>query len=402
MTVEFKTSLIDSMGQRQEVKLSLDDYREAERRKMSLPQYINSKFKTDPSRYGQPFMQFLAAAGLFTRADRDLGIRPPTMKEVLDGTVPVSMGPISRPDGQDALTASGRLLFPALVLEMVESALRRDDSTYAAVFNRMVATTVNINSPRYEQPVVDLSGPQGSKSAPIAQGAMPHTMVTIKLADRSFRMPTYSIGLEITKEAQEASTLDLVSMVVREQALRERADRIDEDLAAIVAGDVDASSAYGPLSVVAATTYDAAATGGTMTHAAWVKFLRSKWRQRSIDWVITDLDTYLKIEGRTGRPTTQDDAAKDGRLNSLPTAANPGIEDRVNFFLVDDPSIIGGTNRLLGLDSRKAIRKVVYVGADYQATEEFVLRKTTAFRFDWSERHERLGFDDAFELLDFS
>lgn len=403
MPAEFKSSFVDSNGHRNEVSLSLDDYREAEARKMTLPQYLNSKYDTDTSRYGQPFVQFLAAAGMFTKADRELGIRPPTMKEVLDGSVSVDMGAIARPDGQNALSPSGRLLFPALVLEMVESALRRDDTVYASVFNRMVATTVTTNTPRYDQPVIDFSGPQGSKSQAIAQGAEPPMMVTISLSDRSFRMPVHSIGLEITKEAQEASTLDLVSMIVREQALRERGDRIDDDLASIIQGNPDMGpSAQGALPVTSASTYDAAATGGTMTHKAWVKFLRSQWRYRSIDWVITDIDGYLAIEGRSGRPVVQDDAAKDGRLDSMPKAANPGLNDSINFFIVEDPTILGGANRFVGLDSRKAIRKVVYVGADYQATEEFVMRKTTAFRFDWSERHERLGFDNAFEVVDFS
>jgi len=390
-----------------DVSIDLDSYKAAAELNLTLPQYLNLKFgkNVDASKFGDVFTQLLGSCGMFTKHNHALGLKPPTMAEVLSGSVDVNLGgAISRPDGQDALSVSGRLLFPALILEMVESELRTDHNVYASVFNRMVASTVSTNTPRYDQPIINVSGPQSSKSMPIAQGAEPKRMITISLADKTLRMPVNSIGLSITDEAQRASTLDLVGIVVREQALQERADQIDIDIGNIATGNVDAGpDGDGALSAIDfKAVYDSAAASQAFTQKGWVKLLRADWKKMNIDWVIGDINAYLALEGRANRPIITNSNTHDAGLNSLPTAANPGIPDNVNFFIIDDETILGGADRILCLDSSKAIRKVIYVGAAYEAIQDFVMRRTTEMRFDWSERHERLGFDSAFKLVDFT
>lgn len=394
MAVISKAKFRDASGQQQDITLSLDDYKAAQEQGLTLPQYLARKYPTDANKYGNTFDQLMASSGMFLVEDRETGLRPPSMADVLSGKVDINMASaITRPDGQDALTPSGRLLFPAALLDMIEHELREDNSAFAAVFNRMVAQTVSVNTPRYDQVVINLSGPRTSRSQPISQLAEPAKMISITLAEVSRRMPVYSIGLEISDEAQRASALDLVGIAVREQALQERADRLLEDLKAMVDGDED--SGQTALSSVTMQSFDSAIdAAGKITQRAWVKYLRSQWRRRTIDWVIADIDTYLAIEGRTGRPTAMDQSANDERLNSLPAIALPGIPDRVNIFPLEDASTLGA-NTLVGIDSRKAIRKIVYAGAAYQAIEDFVMRRSTAMRFDWSERYERLGYDQA-------
>ncbi len=400
---EFKSKVFDDQGSH-DISLDMGDYKAAEKAGLTLPQYLANKFPVANTKdHGATFTQLLANAGMFTNYNRELGISPPTMAQVLDGTVEVGMTAMTRPDGQNALTPSGRLLFPALILEMVESELRRDDTVYAGVFNRMVATTISTPTPRYDQPVIDVTGPRTSKSMPIAQFAEPDRMIGISVSERSFRMPVKSIGLEISKEAQAASTLDLVGIAVREQALEERADMIDQAINDMVLGNADMGpDAQAALGTTAGAIFDAGFTGGAVNHAGWVKYLRNQWRYRNIDWIITDMDGFLAVESRTDRPVVVGDQGQDIRLNTVPTTPMPGIPSTVNFFIVENASTIGGADRYVGLDSSKAIRKVVYTGADYQAIEEFVMRKSSAFRFDWSERHERIGFDNAWSIVDYS
>jgi hypothetical protein len=381
------TQIIDNEGLRQEVTLSIDDYKAAFDAGLTLPQYLNNKYPTDSDRYGTAFEQALASNGMFMHADRQSGIRPPTMAQVLNGTVNIGLGPITRPDGNNAQTLSGRLLFPAAILELVESQLMEDNSAYASVFNRLVATTSSVDSPRVDQPIIDLTAPRGSRSMPIAQLSEPAAMVTITLSEKSFRLPTVSIGLEISDEAQRASALDLVGIALREQALGERAAIIDESITKLVSGDTDLGmSALS--SVKAAVAYDTGiSSAGVITNKAWVKYLRQDWKKLNIDWVICDLDTYLAIEGRTGRPVVADNDGT-GRLTSLLSLANPGIPDMVNFFVVD--TAILGANTLVGIDSSRAIRKVVYAGASYSAIENYVMRKSSGLRIDFSEGYFRL------------
>lgn len=382
-------------GRAQEFTPTLEMYRAAGEQGLSLAQHINNTVDTDAETYGTPFEQVLASAGMFLQHDRTLGIRPPTISHVLSGGVDINMGVVTRPDGTNALTPSGRVLFPAVIMEMVESQLREDQSGYTAIYNQMIALTQSINSPRWDHPIINLTGPRGSRVQPIAQLAEPPTMVSITLSEKSYRIPTFSIGLEISDEAAKASTLDLVGIAVREQTEAERVARIDDDLKRMVDGDTDLGMTA--LTSQTAQSYDAAITAaGTMTQKAWLKWLRKDYKKLSIDWVMCDIDTYLAIEGRTGRPTQQNNRGGDERLNTVPTAANPGLPDTTNFFLVE-PTVFGA-NTLVGIDSKKAIRKVVYVGATYQAIEEFVMRRSTAMRFDFAEATYRL-IDGAWKKL---
>ena len=397
--MKFKSAYINQAGDNVEVDLDLSVYAEAEKAELSLPQYLALKFPTQSDKYGTAFEQFLASSGIFTRYDAETGLRPPTMKQLMDGDVNPQLGAILRPDGTNALTVAGRMFFPAVILQMIESELRTDHASYMGTFAQMVAQTVSVNSPRYDQPIINVTRPQAARGNPIGQLSEPNRMLSITTSDVSKRMPTYSIGLEISQEALAATTLDLVGIAVREQTLAERADNVDKDLKAMILGDTDTGQTALAAAYNADTLDSTISANGVLTQKAWVKFLRKAWKKRNVDWVITDIDTYLAIEGRSGRPTANDKSAFDERLNALPAAQNPGMGQQVKIFIVEDTATLGGSNQIVGLDSRFAIRKVVYVGANYRAVEEFVLRKSTALRYDWSERHERLGYTDAWDRM---
>jgi len=380
------TQIIDSAGLAQEVTLKVEDYQEAFNAGLTLPQHLNNKYPTNSEKYGTAFEQAMASNGMFMKSDRRTGLKPPTISDIMSGTANIAMGPITRPDGNAAQTLSGRMLFPAAVLELVESQLMDDNTAYAGVFNRLIATSTGVDSPRVDQPIINLTAPRAIRSMPISQLSEPAAMVSITLSEKSFRLPTYSIGLEISDEAQKTSTIDLVGIALREQAIGERAAMIDEAIVKLVNGDVDFGMSALPSTKV--TAFDSAiTTAGTISNKAWVKYLRQSWKQLNIDWVITDLDTYLAIEGRSGRPiVTENDGS--GRITSMISLANPGIPDQVNFFIIDTDLL--GANTMVGLDSKRAIRKVTYSGAQYSAIEQYVLRKSSALRIDFSEGYFRL------------
>jgi len=384
----------DSEGNAQEVNVTLEHYKGAMEAGLSFPAYLRTQFKTDETKYGSPFEQLLATSGFFLREDRAAGIRPPTVKQMLaDNGNTVSMGPLVRPDGSQALTITGRLLFATTVMELVESALLEDTSSYAATWNQLVAVTTSVDTPRVDIPTITSTGPRSDRSMPIAQLATPPNMTSITLSSKSYRMPTFSIGLEISYEAQAAVTLDLVNIILKQQAEGERMALIDEAIKKLVNGDTDWNLTA--LSADLITAYDSSiASNGVMTQKAWVKWLRSDRRRKTINWVIGDLDGYLAIEGRTNRPTVQNDRGTDERINSLPILADIGLPQTVKYF--DIETSVLGANTLVGLDSSKAIRKWVYTGAQYEAIEDFVLRKATALRIDWSEAYGRI-FDEAFK-----
>lgn len=375
---------------RQEVEIEPTIYREAAENGMAVSQFINQKFKVaDPEARGTAFEQFLASAGLFVNRDNRFGIKPPSMKAIFDGTVQMQAGLIVR----DATPAS-RLLFPTVALEAVENKLRADNTSYVGLFDSLVARTDTITGLKFEQPVLNFSRPEAARSQPIAQGAMPHVMLSITASDVTRKIPTFSLGMEITKEAQEVTSLDLVTLALTRQAEEERAAIIDSALLTMYSGDVDAGIAA--LSSQTAQSFDSTiSANGVLTHKAWVKWLRQNFRKRRIDWVFCDLNAALVIENRTGKPTVQTDNPASVRIDALAEVANPAWQN-VQIFLLEDGLL--PANTILGIDSRYAMWKVESSTAEYSAVEEFVLRKTSALRFDMGYQYYRM-FDEAFQVL---
>jgi hypothetical protein len=380
-------TIIESGGRQTEIKLDVEMYREAYDQGMTLPQYLNNRFDCDYERDGTPFEQLLRSSKFYLQRDTALGLRPPKLADVINGKVDVNMGAIARPDGSQALTPAGRFLFPAVMMQLVEHELSADYSNFLGLYNRMVALTESVDSPRADQPIINVTAPRSYKSQPVAQLTEPPKMVTISLSDKSYKIPTFSIGLEISAEAAKASAIDLVAIALKQQAEYERISRTYDTLSTMISGDADLGITALPSENAA--SYDATATSpAAFSNRAWIKWLMRDWTKLTIDWVICDIDTYLAVENRVGRPIQTGDQATDNRLTTIPTAANPGLPTGVNFFIVD--TAVVGANTMIGIDSRKAIRKVIYTGGSYQAVEEFVLRKSTAMRFDFAEASFRL------------
>ena len=77
--------------------------------------------------------------------------------------------------------------------------------------------------------------------------------------------------------------------------------------------------------------------------------------------------------------------------------ANPMWPTNVRVFIMA-PDSGWPANRIMGLDSRYGVHRVISSSATYEVIEQFVLKRSTAMRFDTGEVVERL-FDDAFDVL---
>lgn len=381
----------------QEVEISGDTYKEANSHGLSLAQLMNMKYPTNVAQHGTAFSQALAQTGLFMQEVSVFGLRPPSLKDVFEGTAARLAGSaLVRPEGTDRFTPAGRMLFPAVMIDMIESELRDNKNSYNAVLLSLIAQTRTVNSPRYDQVIINLTGPRSSQSMPIAQLAEPVRMLSITTGATQKSLPVYAIGMEFSDQALEAATLDLVGIAIREQGLEERSRYLTNDIMAVINGSVDAGETGVLVGAPTAASFDASiVAAGTLTQKAWVSYLFQQWRRRTITHVLMNLATYFALEARTGRPTREGEPASDERLNTMPTVTLPGIPQGVQVVLMDDfPA-----NTIVGIDSSKAFRRIIYSGAAYKAVEEFVMRRATTLRVDWSERVESAGFTQAFAPL---
>lgn len=368
-------------------EVSEEIYRHASEKGMTLRQYMNEAVEDADPTYGDPLNQMFLSSGLMQ--DKSLGMPAPSMNDISKGRLAVDGG-FRSPDGSDNSLAS-RLLYPQMILETMSDHLRDDGSDMLAKYNDMVAVTRNVNGKKVDQPTIDTTAPEGSRSGEIAELAEPDTMVSITTGDRSYRIPSKSIGLTISDEAMESTTIDLVRVVMEAQARGERIDMVQEQLRALVYGDKDRGIA--PLDITAIGTYDDKITGDNqITKRAYIKWLRNNYRIREISHVLTSLDTALDVDAQLLPKQTGQDSSKIATPFSGMNLDIP-IPKMVDF----DDSLFGA-GVLVGLDKRNAIQRFVNVNANYEAIEKYVMRRANSFRVDYGEMATRLH-DEAWDVV---
>lgn len=383
---------INARGETQQIKLDVTMYRQAAERGMSLQQFLNTEH-ADTGANGPAFNQILASEGIFVQANRDVGIRPSTMDAILNGRPNMEAGV----NVKDAVPAS-RILFPAVIMQAVEDKLLQNLAMTANALEDMIALDETINGERYEHPVVNFSKPEAARSQGSSQLAPPPSMMTITTSDKAYRIPSFALGLEVSDQALKATTIDFVALSLARQAAVERNERANNYLLAIFNGDVDnGEGSLASLGLVDnASTFDAAATGGTLTQKAWMKYLMKNGTKRTITHLVTDIDTAMKIEGRTGKPTVVQDDGTTNRFDTQFNVMNPTWAKNPKLFLVENAA--WAANTIMGLDASWAIRRVRNLSADYQGIESYVLRRSQAMRFDFGEHVNRL-YNDAYGCM---
>lgn len=378
-----KFQVVNHSGQH-EVEVNLTDYRAAEQAGMSLSQYVNRRYGADANGH-TAFSQMADQTGLTFGRNNAYGIKPPSLHDVMNDNT--QLAGIVRPDGQ-ASGVGARLLFPEIVMAAVSETLQEDHGDFLNAMDRLVAVTHNVPGSKVDQPLINVDGTQSAenRARPVAQGAEPAVMLKISVGERSYRIPNYAIGLEVTKEALQAASIDLVALAVMNQSRYQRVCLAEDSLSDIVNGNTDFNEAA--LAGVTAKSFDAGiTTAGTMSHKAYIKWLRSNYRKRTLNWGVCDIDTALALEARTGKPELQKKMDSGDNFAVTSTVDNLAVKS-LNLLLVDTDVI--GANTLVAFDTRFAVQKFVNISAAYEAVQEFVLRKTMAMRFDFSERYGKL------------
>lgn len=383
-------------GENEAVDLGVDTYRAASDAGLSLPQYLARQHSVNAERDGSVMAQLMEQCGIVVGRDKEFGLVPSKLGDLTSPEKSAAGNVITR----DGVPAS-RLLFPAVMLGIIEDKLTRDLSTSANALNSMVALEDSIVGEKWERPVLNMSRPEGARAKPVAQLALPDVMLSVTVSDTSARVPTYGIGLEISEQAMKATSLDYVGLAVARQAAVEANERAEQSLLSLLTGDADFKMvALSALSgkVQAASSLDAAASSG-LTQKAWITWLSQRANYRTITHVITDLAGAMAIENRAGKPVVTGDNPTSVRIDTLMQVINPQWTSNVKLFITTDPNWPAKT--IMGIDARYAIHRVRSVTAQYKAIEEFVLQRKTSMRFDSGEMLTRF-FDEAFEVLTYA
>lgn len=402
-------AIITKKGEVHQVQLDPSVYAEAHEAGLSLPAFLNRRYGGDvDAREGSAFQQMCASQGIYLPTKNGMELRAASIGDILSGKASVEYNAATVQQRGGDFGTQSRILFPAAVVDMIEVVLKKDLTTDTNIFDGMVAINLGIASDTFEQPVIDYrtnngpDGPNRAQAQRIAQLATPPVMATFTTAQNPYRLPTWAIGAEFSQQALRNTTLDLVALSLARFLQVEKDARVYDYLSTLWSGNPDIGS-NSPISATTSNSLDSNATGGVLTHKAWLKWLYNNRKVRRISHIVCDIDTYLKIEARTNRPGFL--GQTDPLLPKIdPQAApmNPYV-DNVKVFLVDAAANGGPVpaNTVWGLDARYGIVRVSNTAAQYQAAETFALKRSEAFRIDWSETVYR-QYDQAFDVLTIS
>lgn len=384
----------------QKVQLGLRHWQMAQDKNLSLRQYVNQTYPTAADSKFDTFTQMCQSVGLYTKSARELGIRPISMKEIENG------GGLDFAVGNNAEVnpVQTKILFPAVIAELVENKLQFDRQSAIAAFDLMLADVYSVAGRRIEQPYIDYTrkgGPEEARNQERAQGAEPATMMTIKAGEKTLTIGETPLAVTVTDEAMQVTTIDMVALAMTRQAEMESYKRVGSDLLKVVNGDADAGS-YGTAalaSVTAKSFDDSITTAGLLSEYAYVKWLYTGLETRRINYIVTDFAGAWAIHNRTGKPTQDKDETKVPRdpFNAVASIFFPNLLENVEIFVV--PSTVGWpANTLMGFDSRYAMRKWVNTLATYTDVERYVLRRASTFVVSFGSKVTRY-FDDSFSVL---
>ena len=387
----------DASGKIQQVDVSLDNVvRPAKDANMTVRDYVNATYETNAETHGDAFSQMCESEGILLGSNKQYGIKSPTLESVLNGRPQMEAGVIVRNPSSQARV----LLMPAIGA-LVEDKLVGDLSMNAEQYDRMIAMDTTIADEWYLWPEANFAGPEAGRSQVTSQLAKPVNMLTLTTSEKSIRVPTYSLGIEYSEQATKYLNLDFISLSIARQIAVERNERANQNLLSMLNGDADMGQAsLASLGKVqTAASLDALATTG-ITQKAWMLWLYGNSKKRRIDWVVCDINSALAIQNRSGRPVIVGDNGTSVRINTNERVANPTWNNEVNVFVMDSASGFPA-NTIMGIDSRYAIQRVTSTNASYQAQEEFVLRRSTAMRFDYGTLSRRLQLD-AFDVITYA
>ena len=388
-----KAVLFTKDNQNVEIEFSTNIYKRAEESKCSVPQMLEREFgqHVDREKHGSVFNQMLAQCNMSLNGDKYTGLASANFGKVMDGSISASIT-------KDSGIPLSRVLAPAALLEAVELNRLQDTDSYEAAFSRQVAIENSVVGTRFERPYFDMGNADKQESSVIAQLSYPTMIGKLTTSQIQGSIPTTAFGLEISKEALQSMTMAQITSYLARMQKSAAAGRIDQHINSLVAGDIDAGKLA--LTSTKSKVFDTSlATTGGITQRAYLKWLLASRATRAVDYVWCDLETYLQVADRPGRPTANSVNVPDSESQHYLMKPVNFEYNEPAFFIVNDGSIPTGT--LVGLDSRAAIERFRNTLAPYEAALDLVMQRGTAMRFDEGEAVQRHD-DNAWTVLDLS
>lgn len=378
-------------GKAQEIEVDDTLYLEAQAADCTIEQLMNQKYKTgnegretsatrveDMTVYEQIRHQ----SGFRAQGDSAFAQSPSSVGQLF-----AMDGAIVRGDYGTLSNAQRRLFAPAFLLDMVRANLIDNLDDYMSAYDSMIGNTRYVSGStveRVEMTEVSRLDENFMDYKRSAQLAEPDVMITWKTSERSWKIPTFTVGLEISYEAALAGTVDRLATTLAQNFREFQIAAMFRDLSAIINGDTDFG--LSAITFKDASDYDTTAgiTWGTsdtkLSERAWIKFLMENSRKWTKNIILTDDDGYLDFQDRLNRPIITTDTSSQPGRTILPTARFRNVPAPEMYALPVE--VLGGAGRWVGMDSTQSLQRFVNIDADYSAMRDMVIRKGLQMRYD--------------------
>jgi len=330
--------------------LSMDLYRQAHSKEMTLSMYLES---LDPSPEGSKldaFERLMQEAGIVTRNIPE--------KNIFSSKV-------------DAFyrTDENKLLFPEYIARTLVQAM-----VQYPVFQYLVAARTMIDSNVYKAAYLDLDDASNKKATQMRRvtEAAELPVAKLKLGESAINIYKYGRAIEASYEALRRMSIDVFNIHLQEIGIQAADNKIAEILTVIKDGDGNNN---------AATIYKAkdldSSFSSALTRTAWIKFLL-KFYPRACNTVVADEEGLLQILEVLYPASTVAGLMDELLANGLNISVQLPQNIVTNVTLLYSPYVekINNKHAIYGLNRESAIEEIVEVGSTISEVDKYIKNQT--------------------------
>jgi hypothetical protein len=363
---------------------------EAREKQRSISQYLEAIQDSD-TRSGETeldaFERVLRDGGIVSRTIIEEGIYADTLDDLERECGRASVVELSKRSWRQAqratLMSSDSLLGSLQRPYAIDTDVRRDGFEAAIPIAEVLAGTRAINGGNLQGSYLIEPAVTQKRLVRVAEGAeIPKA--TIRLGDRNIVLYKFGRGIELTYETLRRETLDRLRMWVQELAVQAEIDKLAAILTILVNGDGNVNTTPTTYNLL---TLDAAATSQTLTVKAWLSFLGKFKNPYVATHVFAREAEALKIKlmntGSANLPIGTIQIA-GGTLMPNIRPINRTLSPVLGLGETDDAP----TAKIVAIDRRVAIERVVETGSEITENERYISKQTEAMFMTENEGYQ--------------
>lgn len=342
MTVEVKPKAF-------EIPLSIELYRQANERGVTLSQYLEI---IDPSDQYGPNEKLDAFQRQIKRVNE--GIMAQGKNPIVLNSIPEKGIWASKVEAFYT-TQESVVMFPEFINRVAREALEADD-----ILNEMVAMRTPIDSNAYRTIYIDTEKKPKQKKR-VSEGAeIP--VAEMKTSENTLKIYKYGRRIKATYEAIRRMRLDMLALHIRAIMRQAGVDRAADAYKVLIDGDGNNNAAenYNRSSLTAADALD---------YAGWAKYLFKfyPYQMTSLIGGTDELVTFLTMAAPNVDPIRLIEQLRFGNSSQTGTMAQSIFNNYRIVYLPDATA-----NKLVGFDKRYALEMVVEIGSDLQEANRII------------------------------